>query len=109
MTWSQILRSIQSFDDDNDDKMWTQQRNSITERAKESQILLWIYQLLDEVSTTDYGNQLRDGVILCRFVELTLEHNRKVLVITYVDVSFHSYEKLNLPRKKHPFAKNERQ
>ncbi|GAB6029057.1 Muscle-specific protein 20 [Chamberlinius hualienensis] len=39
------------------------------DRAKESQILIWIYQILDEINTTDYDQYLRDGVVLCRVME----------------------------------------
>lgn len=39
------------------------------DRAKESQILLWIWNVLDEVNMTDYDLYLRDGIILCRLID----------------------------------------
>lgn len=38
------------------------------DRAKESQIMLWIWNVLGEISSTDYDQFLRDGVILCRLI-----------------------------------------
>jgi len=39
------------------------------DRAKESQILLWIWNVLDEINMTDYDQFLRDGIVLCRLID----------------------------------------
>lgn len=38
--------------------------------AKESQILLWIWNSLDEISCLDYEQYLRDGAVLCRLMNI---------------------------------------
>lgn len=40
----------------------------VIENARESQVLLWIWKVLDEVSEFDYDQYLRDGVVLCRYI-----------------------------------------
>ncbi|CAG2172002.1 unnamed protein product [Oppiella nova] len=40
----------------------------VVENTRESQVLLWIWNILQEISEFDYEQYLRDGVVLCRLM-----------------------------------------
>ncbi|XP_054166640.1 muscle-specific protein 20-like, partial [Oppia nitens] len=40
----------------------------VVENTRESQVLLWIWNILQEISEYDYEQYLRDGVVLCRLM-----------------------------------------
>lgn len=40
----------------------------VIEKCRESQIKLWIWKVLNEISELDYDQYLRDGVVLCRYL-----------------------------------------
>ncbi|KAI2804361.1 hypothetical protein BLOT_003343 [Blomia tropicalis] len=42
---------------------------NINEYVRESQLLLWIWRMISEISCFDYEQYLRDGVILCQLIE----------------------------------------
>jgi len=43
---------------------------SINAYVQESQLLLWIWRVISEISCLDYEQYLRDGVILCQLMEV---------------------------------------
>jgi len=47
-------------------ELWQHQR--VIESARESQVKLWIWKVLNEISEWDYDQYLRDGTALCRLM-----------------------------------------